>query len=60
MDWLNWDYTYESSPWTRQMLLKAARWGLALSKKIGHGIEITFLEYVMKAMYRFEAWNPYN
>jgi len=58
MDWLNWDYTYESSPWARQMLLKTARWGLEISKKIGHGIEITFLEYVMKAMYRFEAWNP--
>lgn len=60
MEWLSWDYTYESSPRTRRILLKVARWGLGLSKKIGHGIEITFLKVVMKLMYRFEAWNPYK
>ncbi len=60
MNWLSWDYTYESSPWTRRTLLKIAKQVLELSEKFGHGLEIRSLEMIMKSMTKFETWNPYK
>lgn len=50
IDWLSWDFTYESSPLLRRLGLKIAKCILKLMKLIGFGLEIKSMVTLVKMM----------
>lgn len=50
IDWLSWDFTYQSSPCYRRLLFKVAKRVLVLMKKMGHSLEITAIACLMRIL----------
>lgn len=60
MNWLNWDFTYETSPLLRRIGFRIAKIILKLMKLIGFGLEIKAIAALMKFMNGFSKWNPFK
>lgn len=53
--WLNWDFTYESSPQKRRFGLKLLRWWLGLASKLHRTLELRAIEWFMKILAWFRS-----
>ena len=60
MDWLSWDFTYESSPWLRRVGLWLAKIILKVMKGLNLGLEIRAIATLMKIMSGFSHLNPFH
>ena len=50
IEWLSWDFTYQTSPFLRCIGLKAAKKILEVVKNSGNGLEITAIAWLMKIL----------
>jgi hypothetical protein len=50
MQWLDWDFTYQSSPLLRRISFKIAKRAIKLMKALGHGLEIKTIAVIMKSL----------
>jgi hypothetical protein len=50
IEWLSWDFTYQTSPLVRRIGLKLAKRILKLMKSLGHRLEITAIAGLMKLL----------
>lgn len=48
IQWLNWDFTYQTSPLLRRIGFRLAKKVLILSERFGKGLEITAIAWLMK------------
>jgi len=50
IDWLSWDFTYQTSPLQRRIGLKTAKKTLELMNSLGHGMQIKTIAGLMKIL----------
>jgi hypothetical protein len=50
IEWLSWDFTYQTSPLIRKISLKCAKIILEKMKSLGYGLEITAIAWLMKLL----------
>lgn len=50
IDWLSWDFTYQTSPRIRQVGFKLAKWVLETVKSLGYGLEVTAIAWLMQLL----------
>ena len=55
IEWLSWDFTYQSSPALRRKGLKLAKRILEIMKSIGHGLEIKSIDGLMRILSFFSS-----
>ncbi|MCB1985042.1 MAG: hypothetical protein H6936_12415 [Burkholderiales bacterium] len=55
IDWLSWDFTYQSSPLLRRKGLKLAKRFLEIMKSFGHGLEIKSIAGLMRILAFFDS-----
>ena len=60
IEWLNWGFTYQSSSWSRALLLRVVKIKLKIMKAIGFRLEIKTIAAFLKLLNLFERWNPYH
>ncbi|MCP5244484.1 MAG: metallophosphoesterase [Burkholderiales bacterium] len=54
IDWLSWDFTYQSSPALRRKGLKLAKRFLEIMESVGHGLEIKSIAGLMRILALFD------
>ena len=54
IEWLNWDFTYQTSPIIRRILFSLVKKGLILFKTFGYGLEIKAITLLMKLLARID------
>ena len=59
IDWLSWDFTYESSPWLRRIGLRLTKIILKILKFFNVGLEIKAIAWLMKFMGTVLRLNPF-
>lgn len=60
IDWLSWDFTYESSPWLRRIGLRLTKIILKLLRLFNVGLEIKAIAWLMKFMGSVVRLNPFR
>ncbi len=60
IDWLSWDFTYESSPWLRRIGLWLSKIILKLLKLFNIGLEIKAIAWLMQFMGSVVRLNPFR
>ncbi|GJL76451.1 hypothetical protein [Nitrosomonas sp.] len=58
LEWLSWDFTYQSSPALRKKGLKLAKRILEIMKSVGHGLEIKSIAALMRILAFFDSLQP--
>jgi hypothetical protein len=60
IDWLSWDFTYESSSWLRRVILKLSKITLKSMRVFKFGLEIKTIAALMKAFDLLVRFNPFH